>query len=223
MARINSSQEWRSAPDWMAGPWHSRRRQGVKESRAGAQGALRSAPGPSHHVARARNRYYRREPFLSRRPRGEFAGCGRAFVPQGGCHSSCSNASSSLMARSGLDSDLSRTKTSHDVSRSSTCTAVIDAQRGLARWRRKRVTAKRRAHAAAGKSCGIGPDPPGRAMRLITTEVGSLALDRFVMKVPLAERLEKPVGLPGAISGATRGRFQAVSIRFCPLCTYVRA
>lgn len=58
-------------------------------------------------LARDHIRFYLREPFLCRRPRGEFAVCRRAFVPQGGCHSSCSNASSSLMSRSGLDSDLS--------------------------------------------------------------------------------------------------------------------
>jgi hypothetical protein len=80
------------------------------------------------------------------------------------------------MSSSGLDSDSSRRKTDHEASRSSTSTAVTDAQRGLARRRRKRATAKRRAQAATGRSCGSGPDPTGRAMRPIRTEVGSSAV-----------------------------------------------
>ena len=84
-------------------------------------------------LARDQTQLYLREPVLRRRLRGEAVVRRRVFSAHGGCPSSCSSASSSLMLTSGLDSDLSRRKTNHEVSRSSTSRAVTDAQCGLAR------------------------------------------------------------------------------------------
>jgi len=127
---------------------------------------------------------YLREAFLRRRRPGAEALVRRAvFISHGGCASRCSSTSSSLISSSGLESDRSWTKTSHAASRSSTCTAVIDAQPGFARSRRDKATAKSRAQASAGRSCGRRPEPIGRGTRLIKRF--GVGLDCFRINSPL--------------------------------------